>query len=468
MSTFLQRRCFALMGIGLLLLSGAGSASAQAHLTLLDLIAASKTNLPLLKQKQALVNAAEIRLTATKHSFLPVIAGADEVNIGTDNSLSGALFSMGMIPSASGGITAANNIQPATGNIAVVSGDYSLVNFGLNQAKRNAAQADIQLSQADLSKDFYAVKAKLVLLYLNLLKHEIKLTTDQQNIDRYASIYKVIHALSGSGLIAGADSSMANAELAKANIGYNQTLGIINQYKEQLAFLTGIPAQQISVDTSFYGHLHPVPPVLNFPVDSIHNPVLEYYQMRTNSYRVNDALIRKSFLPRVHLMASAWARGSSIQYSNDYQSLATGLGYQRYNYLAGVALTYNFLNGIYKKDRLSENRYATEASSQELEQERQGLQSQTLQADNELQTARSNLKQIPVQLGSAQVVYRQKMAQYKAGLISLIDLTNASFVLYRSQIDYIEANTDWYLALLNKAVATGSLDQFIQSLNLEY
>ncbi|WP_084489980.1 TolC family protein [Niabella ginsenosidivorans] len=468
MCTFLQRRCLAVVSVVLFFLFFSIPASAQSHLTLLNLIDSSKANLPLFRQKLALIKAAQARITATRHSFLPTLQGAEQLNIGTDNSLSGAVFGLGLLPSASGGINAVNNMDPATGNVAVLSGDYELVNFGLNGARLKAARADLAINHADFNKDLYAVKSKVVLLYLNLLKYEIKLTTDQQNIDRYSSICKVIRALSGSGLIAGADSSMANAELAKARIGYNQTQGIINQYKEQLAFVTGIPSQQIIVDTSFYGHLHPIPPVMNFPIDSIRNPLLDYYNARKNIFRTNELLIRKSYLPKIHLMASAWARGSSIQYNNSYQPLSTGLGYQRYNYLAGLALTYNFLNGIYRKDRLAENRNELEASEQELEQERLALQSQTLQADNDLQISRANLKQIPVQLSSAEVVYKQKLAQYKAGLISLIDLTNASFVLYRSQIDYIEANTDWYLALLNKAVSTGTLDQFIQSLNLEY
>ena len=61
--------------------------------------------------------------------------------------------------------------------------------------------------------------------------------------------------------------------------------------------------------------------------------------------------------------------------------------------------------------------------------------------------------------------YNQKLAQYKAGIISLIDLTNAAFVLYRSQNDFTETITDWYLAHLDRAIALGGLDHFIQIIN---
>jgi len=37
-------------------------------------------------------------------------------------------------------------------------------------------------------------------------------------------------------------------------------------------------------------------------------------------------------------------------------------------------------------------------------------------------------------------------------------------VLYRSQTDYIETISDWYLSQLNKAALTGNLTQFIQTI----
>jgi outer membrane protein TolC len=141
------------------------------------------------------------------------------------------------------------------------------------------------------------------------------------------------------------------------------------------------------------------------------------------------------------------------------------LGYQRFNYLAGITFTYNLLNGLYKKDKLAINRYQSEAGKYEWQQQKLALVSAARQADNTLEAVQANLGEMPVQLQSAEAAYQQKLAQYRAGIISLIDLTNATFVLYRSQTDYIETLSDWYLAQLEKAAASGNLTQFIQSIN---
>ena len=55
------------------------------------------------------------------------------------------------------------------------------------------------------------------------------------------------------------------------------------------------------------------------------------------------------------------------------------------------------------------------------------------------------------------------MAQYRAGVINLIDLTNAAFVLYRSQIDWLETVNQYYNALLDQATAKGNLNEFIKN-----
>jgi len=75
-----------------------------------------------------------------------------------------------------------------------------------------------------------------------------------------------------------------------------------------------------------------------------------------------------------------------------------------------------------------------------------------------------NLGEIPIQIRAAQDAFDQKSAQYKAGIINLVDLVTASYALYRAQSDYVEAVSDWLLGNLDKAAANGNLDQFIQIL----
>lgn len=430
--------------------------------SLQNLIDSASHYLPVLQQKIALANASKAVVTDAKHSFLPQLKFGEQVDVGSANSIAGTYFTFGMLPSTSGSIRNSNNLNTVTSNVAVLYGEYELVNFGLRDARVNSSRAYVDLAEADVKKEQYFLNLNIAKLYFSLLKNQLRLKADEQNILRYQAIYNVITALTASGIKAGSDSSLARAELSKTKINYNQTLGIINQQKEQLSYFTGIPSANLLVDTLALS-ISSKPTDIHFAPDSSSNPLVDYYIKQRDIVLANQRLIKKSYLPKIMLAASSWARGSSLQFNDQYKALTNGLGYQRFNYAVGLAFTYNLFNGIYKKDKLAINRYQLQASEFDLQQQKLALNAAASQADKALQTTMANLQELPVQLEAATATYQQKLAQYKAGIISLIDLTNASFVLYRSQTDYIETMNDWYLSQLDKAAATGNLSQFIQT-----
>ena len=462
MATFHLRKCCAVLVLFLVL--PASSLLAQHYYSLQNLIDSASQNLPLLKQKQALIKGSLASVRDIKHSFLPQVKFSEQLNLGSNNSMAGTYFTFGITPSTSAGVRDANNLDPVTGNVAVVYSEYELANFGLNNAKLNYSLSNVDFQKADLQREQYSLQLDIAKRYFNILRNQYRLDADKQNIDRYTSIFTVIRALTASGVIAGADSSLAKAELAKAHINYNQTLGKINQLKEELTYLTGIPSQQIYLDTLFNNFIRSKPVAASFILDTVNNPLINYFTKKKNIVQLNEALIRKSFLPKILLAGSVWARGSSIQYNDNFKSLPSGFGYQRVNYAVGIAFTYNLFNAIYKRDRLAINGYQLQASDYELRQQETAIKSSVRQADISLKATEANLAELPVQLESAQATYNQKVAQYKAGIISLIDITNASFVLYRSQTDLIETLTDWHLAQLDKAAYTGNLIQYLQTI----
>ena len=463
MSTFRGRRIRAMLSI-LLCTSLTSAFTQQKIFTLTELVDSAKNYLPQVSLKNAQLGFSKAAVIDTRHSFLPSLKVNEQVNLGTDNSLAGSYTSYGIIPSASSGVRAENISDPATGNIAILYSQYDLIDFGYRRASVNSAQAYVDLQQADLRREIYNVQIQISKLYFLLLKAEAKLKSDAENLRRYESIFEIISALTRSGIKPGADSSLAKAELSKARIVYNQTAGNIIQLRTQLSYFTGIAADRLKVDSSALRTIKLKSGEFNVPGNSNSNPLVDYYQKLKNVSLVNEKLISRSYLPKIVLNATSWARGSSIQYEDKYGSLSNGLGYQRFNYLAGLSFQYDLFNGIHKKDKLNLYRFQVAAVDFGLQQQKYMVTTASLQADNAIQTTEKNLFELPVQLSAAQDTYNQKMAQYKAGVINLVDLTNAAYVLNRSMDDYVETLSDWYLARLDKAAATGNLDGFIQSI----
>lgn len=445
-------------------ITGLSLSAQEKKYTLSELVDTAKIHFPQLLRKNAQLDFAKAAVTDTKHQFLPVLKTTAELTAGTDNSLAGSYFTFGMIPSTSAGVRAQNNTQLATGNIAALNAQYDLATFGYRQALVHRAGSYVYLQQADAQQELYFLQSAIARWYFTLLKNQYKLKADAENIARYENIFRVIKALAGSGIRAGADSSLAMAELSRTKITYNQTQGLVDNCRANLSYFTGIAADNISIDSAAMKELKIKSGLFNRAPNSFTNPLLEYYRQLKNIAVANEQLISKSFLPKIVLTATSWARGSSIAFNDQYKSAAYGLGYQRLNYLAGVSFQYDLFNGIHKRDRLNAYRFETAASDLALRGQEQDLINASLQADNAIRSTEKNLLELPVQLAAARDTYNQKIAQYKAGIINVVDLTNAAYVLYRSMNDYAETIGDWYLAQLDKAVATGYLDNFIQAI----
>jgi outer membrane protein TolC len=419
--------------------------------------------LPRLLEKKALLNSASAYITETRNLFLPAVRFNDQVNIGSDNSTAGSYFSYGIIPSTSSGVRVANDYQAVSGNLAVLYGEYDLVDFGYKNALISYAKSEQALSQSDLQREMYILHGRICRTYFNLMISEARMVVEKETVKRYDTIFNIISALTRSGIKPGSDSSLAKAELSKSRITYNQINERAKNYREEISYLTGVSPDQILTD-SVLMLIGKRKNILQTPADTLVNPLIDYYANLSKVYISNERLISKSYLPKIMLTAASWARGSSIAYDDQYKSIPDGLGYQRFNYLAGVSFQYDLFSGLHKKDRLKTFGFEREASELELKQQQISLASATRQAQNSIDITEKNLLELPIQYKSAVDTYNQKIAQYKAGIITLIDLTNAAFVLDRSLNDYAETTGNWYLAQLDKAIATGNLAGFIQSI----
>jgi len=466
MGTFCHRKFLRVCSIFLLQLPVLSLFAQQKKYSLTDFIDSAQRHLPVLLQKKTLVDAARAGVTDAKHAFLPTSYIGDEVTAGTDNSIPGSYIGFGVIPSSSSGVRSSNVYQSAIGNIGFFYNQYELLDFGLKRSTVHNAQAYVNLSQADLERERYLVTWQVSKLYLDILKNQFQLAIDRENVSRYETVYTVIRALTQSGIKPGADSALAMAELSKTRITFNQTYGTIRELQQQLSFLTGIAPNDIAIDTTRTKSYMSALGVPGGPTDTLAslNPLVDYFNKEKLLYLQREDLVKKSYLPKVFLTGVGWARGSSIDYTDNYKSTISGLGYQRFNYLAGLTLEYDLFNIVHRKDKERIARNNTLASEYGLQQQQLSLANVGNKADESIRTATKNLVEIPVQINAAQSAYDQKTAQYKAGIINLVDLTNASFVLYRSQSDYVQTLSDWLLANLDKYSAEGNIAQFIQSI----
>jgi outer membrane protein TolC len=424
-------------------------------------------NYPELNAKQFEIKSANAAIRDAKDQRLPSLKLGDEVDLGTANGLGGSYFSMGIIPSTSGGISAENNSSIFSGNIGVAYLEHELYNFGLNQARIASAKSFANISKADYDATSYSLQFQISQVFFDLLKYRLLANVQQKNIERYNVLYNYIKAYTGSGIKAGVDSSVANAEVSKAKIEYIQTLEIYDKLKAEFIYYTGIRNPNFEIDTGAYHLSDLLRTQLQSAVsaDSVSssNPILAYYNSQWEYALSQERLTKKSYLPKLYLLGFAWMRGSSISPTDGYKDYSTGLDYSRYNYMAGLAFTYNIIDIVHRKDKVATQYFHAEAVHEEVNQQKLLLNNQLQQADIAIQAVLNREREIPIQLRAAQNAFSQKSAQYNAGIANIAELTDASYLLYRAETDAVEIQSDLLNTLLQKAIANNTLNTFLSN-----
>ena len=436
-------------------------------LNLYDAVNKAVANYPLIQQRQAEVSAGKAHVTTVNGNRLPSLVLQDQLDMGTNNALQGAYFSMGMVPSTPGG----NSSLPATGNpnpgnVALSYLQWDFYNFGYYQAQRKEANAQLAVNEANLGSDKYLLTENIVALYLDWLKKYRLLQIENENMQRAQVTLTAIRATVLSGLKPGVDSSTASAVYADARISYLQALDEYNYDKISMLTYTGLNTENAIPDTSFIAialmqNQAQVPLTDSVPRD---HPVLNVFQKQYEQQLADNNTIGKKYLPKLGLDGAAWERSSGISYNGVYpDALANGMPYSKYNYVLALTLTYNLFDLKHRHDELAEGRYQAEAKQGALQTQQLTLNKMMQQANSTYATTLEKLKEIPVQLNSARQAYGQQLALYRSGLNTLIEVTNAQYVLLQAESSYVLTQDELLQLLYIRAGLSGQLDSFLQN-----
>lgn len=452
-----------------MLLLLATSAQAQQDSTIAPGLSEILLNLgntnPFLKSDSAKILVQQQLYEQEKFNWLPSAKLNYQTNLGTNNNLPGGYFGNGIIPSNSR-VREADNGSTILTSMGIVAFDLELYSFGENQSARKLAGSGVHVEQANYALSKYQIQHNFLKAYLKSQELFELIQIQENNIRRNEEIKRTIHALAVSGIKAGVDTSIADAELSKSKLNLLDLRNNYNQLHVILAYHAGLPRHQIRPDTLLVQRM-----INNYLLLTENNPdnaTHPLVQRKKSEYlysRQKEHLINKLDLPSISLQGAAWGRGSSVDSHDEFKSLSTGIPWARGNYLVGVGITYTITDIKRKQLQLKVQQARSEQLHKEIAAEQELLQTQQQQADIELRTAYERIREIPKQLNAAEAAYRQKLALYRNGLSNLIELNTALSILYRAETDYTNVKYLFCQALVNKAMTENQLPLLIETLN---
>jgi outer membrane protein, adhesin transport system len=403
---------------------------------------------------------------AARYNRLPQFKLNAQANLGTNNNLPGGYFSYGIVPGNSK-VRPDGNSSTILTDLGIASVNWTIYDFGENSALQQVAASNVEVERSKYNQSKYQLQALAIDNYLQWQRTEELMSIQLLHIQRNKEIQHSVMVLAKSGIKAGVDTSIAEAEISKLRLNYVELKGQAQQYKLMLSALANVPVDQLQVDTNYIKKLVAINQAILPGADSTmaSHPLLNYYNSLYLNSLDSERLVKKSFLPAVSLQGAVWGRGSSVSSHDEFRSLSTGLGFERGNYLVGFGITYDLFDLKRKQVQLKTQQAATNVAEKEFQRQQLLLNLNENKVDAQLVTAGERLQEIPHQLAAAQAAYRQQLSLYKNGLTSILELNTALEVLYRAETDLIRARYLYSQMLFEKAINNNQVQTLLQFTN---
>lgn len=451
------------------ILCGITAAEAQQKtLSLKEAVQTALDNYSIIKAKANYVKASKVALEGTYREILPDLNLSLQQDYGTINGQSGPLYGYrGLSVSSGGPALESQNWTGAFGALYLANFNWDFYSFGRIRERINISRATLARDEKDLEQEKFQDQIRVSTAYLNLLAAQRITRSQQNNLERATALQNIVIARAKGGLIAGVDSSLANAEVSAAKIVLIRSRDIEQEQANQLAELMGVVAQDFKVDTFFVSH---IPAAINDSARDIrkNHPLLQFFQSRVEVSNNQAKYLRTFNYPTFSFFGIVQGRGSGFKYNYGSADPAAytgkyleGVQPVRGNYLAGVGIIWNLTSPLRLQEQIGAQKFTSQALQNEFELANQQLQNQLLLADSKIRNALASYAEAPIQVKAARDAYTQKTVLYTNGLANIVDATQALYAVNRAETDRDIAYTNVWQALLLKAAASGDFGLFI-------
>ena len=439
-------------------------------LSLKDALKLSVDNYGTVKAKFKYAEASQKAVKKAQLDYLPNFNLSSEINYGTANGQNGPSYAFGPSGIASGGIPLARQNWNATfGALFLANVNWDFFAFGRSKQNIRTAQAIAVRDTKDAQQEVFQLQVRVAGSYLNLLAAQRLAASYQNNLDRADTLRKIIVLKAKHDLVAGVDSSQANAEVSSAKVTLLNAMNAVDDENKKLIDYLGLEPRNILTDTLFIANL---PAKLSERPDSVsgQHPVLDFYNKRVLTSDQQAQYFRTLSYPTFTLGTAFVGRGSGFanaytsQQSNYTTNFGDGINPVRANYVVAVGVTWNLATPFRIRQQVKSQKLISEGLKEELLLVHKELTSQLSLSDSKLKNAIADYYETPQQVKAATDAYQQKVVLYTHGLTTLVDVQQALYALVRAETDRDIAYTNVWQALLLRAAASGDFTIFSNNL----
>jgi len=440
------------------------TAAVSPDLTIVQVVQDAEQNYPAIHVSEEDLNAAVANIQLARTAYLPRLDGIVQINRATRNNVFGTLFPQNTLPSTSGPVIGTNNAGSVWGSATGLLINWQPFDFGLRNAKVEAAAAARDRANASVQRSQLEVSSAAADAFLTVLAARQTQNSAQVAVDNWEILRKSIHALTAAELRPGADESRIEAEKAAANTQLALATEAVEMGEATLAKFLSKPDDitkplnsarllgNVPMEVEDDGAFHPE----RTPAMQEQHAVVS---QSASELRATD----RSWVPQFNLEAAGYGRGTGAETDGQRLGGANGLAPTVGNYAVGLNVTFGFLDfaSIHARE-------ASQAAMLKAEESRETLvgrqlQEQFTQARAALRAMRSVANNTPIQVEAARTALAQATARYKAGLTSIDDVAQTQRLVVQAEMDDSIARLNVWRALLQLESVRGDLQPFLQA-----
>lgn len=405
--------------------------------------------------------AAQKNIALAEYSRKPTIDISYNVNIGTANNLTGIFYPSGILP-VTGPPSTSNNYKPATGSAASLLLNWQAATFGQRSAQINSAIAESTTSKRKAEQDIFKHKIIVISSYLDVILSYDLVRIQEYNIQRVDTNLRQSRVLSKTGIKPGVDTAFFLSEHSKAKMQYLNAKQELENQQWQLAKLIVVDALPVPVDTSFLNTL----PSASSGFDSFFtsHPIIKYAQSQIELSQSKEAYLKKSYLPKINIWSTAFARGTGFEVGGNIKT-GDGLLLNRYNYGAGAQIIFPIMKYGEVKHQAQQQNFLSKAAQERLNESESELNTQMHIAITSFQSSLEIVTESQQQLTSANYAFNAMQLRYNTGLVNLSDLVQAQYNLLQAELDVKKAYWNVWKAKLLEAAVKGDVNIFLNEIN---
>lgn len=435
----------------------AAQKTADTLLHLKDAVQMAESRYHLLAAGRYETEAASQNVAVAKYSRLPSIDATYQAGFATANNLIGVFYPNGLVP-MTGPPSANNNYSPAASSAASVLLNWQASTFGERNAKINLSEAEARSQEANYKQNLFNHTINVISKYLDVLLAEDMVAIHLHNIERVQASLQQSRVLAHTGIKPGVDTALFLSELSKAKVDR------LNAQK-QLETQQWLLAQLIVTDTlpvpADIGFLDRLPPSFSGTDSAFSNhPLIQYAQSQVLLNNSKEAVLKKSYLPKLNVWGTAFARGSGFLADGSVKTW-DGLGLSRYNYGAGLQLAFPIMKYGEVKRQLQQQNLLIKAAEERLMENKSALSTRQHIANTTFQNSLAVTAETIQQHKSSLYAFNAMQVRYNTGLVNFADLVQAQYNLLKAELDVKQAYWDAWKALLLQAAVKGDLSIFL-------